>query len=123
MQVNHGQSPNPWVQYGQADMDTGYPVTYARHVIFPGVQLHTGVDTIAMHKINTPAAAEFYGQTPYSPGQMRTNGQNQADFIPIGNSPSQWSLHTSMTAGLQPQNPGGPGQIAMQGFVNPGSGA
>jgi hypothetical protein len=104
-------------------MNTGYPVTFRRHLWFAGVQLNCGTENLAMHKLGVPAAGYAYGIAPRSPGLMRTNGQNLADFVPVGNSPSQWDYHLSMGPGMQPTSPGGPGQLGINGFTNPGSGA
>jgi len=123
MQLNSGLRINPNVLRGQDDMETGYPVTYRRHLWFPGAQLNCGTEHLAMHKLGTPAAAYAYGAVARIPGQTRTSGQNLADFVPHGNSPSQWDYHVAMGPGMQPTSPGGPGQIGFTGFRNPGSGA
>jgi hypothetical protein len=123
MHVETGHVPNPNILYGQTDINP-YPVTFARHIGFQGAQLGNGVGKINFpSRLRAAAAAYNYGQTPRSPGLDRMSGQTSGDFVPRGNSPSQWDYHLAMGPGMQPKSPGGPGQSMMSTFRNPGSGA
>jgi hypothetical protein len=123
LMVNAGDYPNPHVQYGQDDM-VPYPVTIRTHLGYQGAQLRNGVGDINYpSRLNGKAARFNFGQIPRSPGLDRQSGSASGDFIPRGNAPSQWNYHVAMGPGMQPSNPGGPGQTMMSTFRNPGSGA
>lgn len=87
--------------------------------------MRTGVDGIAMHKLNMPAAGYAFGQTPVSPGLMRIQAQNAADMVPRSNGPQQWDYHVAQQTAVQQSTvAGGPGMYLGTGnFRNPGSGA
>lgn len=123
MMTNPGNYPNPHVRYGEDDM-VPYPLVIRTHLGYQGAQLRNGVGQINFpSRLNAKAAAYNFASTPYSPGLTRMNGSSSGDFQPRGNSPSQWDYHLAMGPGMQPTNPGGPGQSAMTTFRNPGSGA
>lgn len=123
MMVNPGNHPNPHVLYGQDDI-TPYPVTFRRFLNWPGMQLRTGVDGIAMHKLSNLASSYRFGQVPRSPGLSRVQAQNPADVVPRSAAPQQWDAHVARMTGNQPTAPGGPGMyVGGSGFFNPGSGA
>lgn len=119
-----GRIPNPHVLYGQEDIETG-PVTFARYATRWGdVQLDNGWNHTNMgRRMLQPAASWFAMAQPTIPGQTRLIGQNPSDFIPASNAPSQWQFHYDSSAGMQPNTPGGPGQVAGRTLVNMPRGA
>lgn len=124
MSVNAGNHPNPNVLYGQDDMYP-YPVTFRRYFNWAGMQMRTGVDGIAMHKLAIPAAGYRFGQIPTTPGLMRIQAQGPADMVPRSNSPQQWDYHVAQQTATQSSTvAGGPGMyLGTSNFRNPGSGA
>jgi hypothetical protein len=123
MAVYIGRTPNPHVLYGEDDMMNA-PTTFARIATRWGdVQLSNGWDR-TNYGNRTPYKGMGYLNVvqPNVPGQTRQFGQSTADFPMRGSAPSQWDQYVAMTAGAQPDYPGGPGQ-AMGTIFNPGSGA
>lgn len=122
MQVYQGRHPNPNVLYGQQDIET-MPVTAALNSTNWGrTQLSNGWDRTSFGLRQFVAGGYLQGQIPFSPGLTRMQGRNTTDFMPQGTAPSQWQYHVQGGPGLQPDYPGGPGQI-MGNLMNPGSGA
>lgn len=123
--VYRGRSPNPYIQYGQQDMEN-MPLTLALKASRTkwDVQLSNGLDRMNNGlRLGMDPASQFVASVPRIPGALRLSGQQQQSAFPIvGMAPSQWDQYTAQTAGAQPSYPGGPGTI-MGTLVNPGTGA
>lgn len=124
-------APNPDIAYGQQDIirDT---VTFNRIGTRWGDTqlLNAGAPgwLISPLRLSSIYSAAGYIQTnpaPIVPGQSRlSGGPNPAGYTPRGGSPGQWDMHVASGPGMQPKNPGGPGQmLAPNGFTNSGGGA
>lgn len=59
---------------------------------------------------------------PRIPGQTRLYGGPPNSFVPRGNAPAQWQANVDNGPGMQPESPGGPGQMLGTNLRNPGSG-
>lgn len=117
-----GWYPNPNVYRGQADMESHSQTMILNGHDFLRVQLSNGYDRTSYGLRQNIPGGYLQGQTPYSPGLNRMQGQNPADYMPQGAAPSQWFRHWMSGPGNQEDYPGGPG-IIVGSIRNPGSGA
>jgi hypothetical protein len=109
--------PGPYAR----DID-GSPITFNRFGTRWGdVQLKNGLaNGVASGKIFGYRGEGWYDVVvPTIPGQTRLFGKNPNDFVARGPAPSQWQNNYNMTAGSQPQYPGGPGQVLGQNLTSP----
>ena len=120
-----GRSPNPYIQYGQQDMEN-MPLTVALKASRTkwDVQLSNGLDRMNNgFRMGIPEASYLIATVPKNPGATRLSGYGQQSAFPmIGMAPSQWDNYVAAGPGAQPSYPGGPGSI-MGTLINPGSGA
>lgn len=118
------RAPNPRTLYGQDDLVT-VPTVYPRFMSPWGMlQLSNGIDRGDYGKRDaSPAASYLSAVAAIQPGQTRLSGKNLADFPMQGASYQQWQVYVQSTAGSESSYNGGPGVIAANGIVNPGSGA
>lgn len=123
--VYRGRSPNPYIQYGQQDMEN-MPLTLALKAsrLVWDVQLSNGLDRMNNgQRLGMDVASQFVASVPKIPGQTRLSGTGQASAFPFtGMAPSQWDQYVAQGPGAQPSYPGGPGTI-MGTLINPGTGA
>lgn len=119
LQRYQGWVPSPHILYGQQDIETA-PLTFNRiGTRWGDVQLSNGwQNTNYGKRMVTPGAYYLVAVTPTIPGQTRLSGGRFADFPARGPAPSQWQSYYDATAGMQPDSPGGPGQ--MMGPLNLG---
>lgn len=118
------RAPNPRTLYGQEDLVT-VPAVYPRFMTPWGMlQLSNGIDRGDQGKRDvSPAASYMSAVAAIQPGQTRLYGKNLSDFPMQGASYQQWQVYVQTTAGSESTYNGGPGIIAANGLVNPGSGA
>ena len=122
--VYQGRYPNPHVLRGQEDMENA-PVTFNRiGTRWGDVQLKNGWwQTNWGRRIRYAGAGFLVTVTPTIPGQTRlSGGPTTTPYVMRGPAPSQWDQMVQAGPGMQPQFPGGPGQMQGVRLVNPGSG-
>lgn len=118
------RAPNPNVFYGQDDIVT-VPTVFPRYSTpWNQIQLSNGVDRGDQGKRDTnPPSNYLYNAAPFQPGQTRMSGTSIGDFPMQGAGYQQWQVYVQTTAGMEPTYNGGPGIIAANGIINPGTGA
>lgn len=117
------RAPNN-VLRGQEDLVT-VPTQFPRYMTPWGqMQLSNGVDRGDYGRRDASPQASYLAEVAaIQPGQTRLYGRNLGDFPMQGATYQQWQLYVQMTAGAEPTYNGGPGVIAANGIINPGTGA
>jgi hypothetical protein len=124
LMVDGNGQPNT-IGYYARDYDHS-PITYCRFATRWGdMQLKNGLaNGVGFGRIFGYRGEGWYDVVvPTIPGQTRQyGGQLPGNYINKGPAPSQWQNWFNMTAGSQPNYPGGPGQVLGNMLDNPGAG-